>query len=40
MSTSLDGCIAGPDDRPGQELGDGRIRLFDWLGDRDSDSSG
>ena len=32
MSMSLDGYIAGPDDRPGQELGrDGR-RLFDHLG--------
>jgi dihydrofolate reductase len=34
MSMSLDGCIAGPDDRPGQELGDGGGRLFDWLDDR------
>ena len=39
MSMSLDGYIAGPDDRPGRELGrDGRL-LFDWLGDRESDGS-
>ena len=37
MSMSLDGYIAGPDDRPGQELGDGGFRLFNWLDDRDSD---
>jgi dihydrofolate reductase len=34
MSMSLDGFIAGPDDRAGQELGDGGFRLFDWLDDR------
>jgi dihydrofolate reductase len=34
MSMSLDGFIAGPDDRPGQELGRGGGRLFDWLDDR------
>jgi dihydrofolate reductase len=34
MSMSLDGYIAGPDDRPGQELGDGGGRLFNWLDDR------
>ncbi len=34
MSMSLDGFIAGPDDRPGQELGLGGGRLFDWLDDR------
>jgi dihydrofolate reductase len=34
MSMSLDGYIAGPDDRPGQELGRGGGRLFDWLDDR------
>jgi dihydrofolate reductase len=34
MSMSLDGYIAGPDDRPGQELGAGGGRLFDWLDDR------
>jgi dihydrofolate reductase len=31
---SLDGFIAGPDDRPGQELGQGGGRLFNWLDDR------
>ena len=34
MSMSLDGFIAGPDDRPGQELGAGGGRLFNWLDDR------
>lgn len=34
MSMSLDGFIAGPDDRPGQELGQGGGRLFNWLDDR------
>ncbi|MEW2253349.1 dihydrofolate reductase family protein [Streptomyces sp. NPDC006975] len=37
MSMSLDGFIAGPDDRPGQELGRDGGRLFDWLDDRESD---
>lgn len=37
MSMSLDGCVAGPDDRPGQELGRGGGRLFNWLDDRESD---
>ncbi|WP_206786140.1 dihydrofolate reductase family protein [Amycolatopsis sp. MtRt-6] len=37
MSMSLDGFIAGPDDRPGQELGRGGGRLFDWLDDRHGD---
>ena len=36
MSMSLDGYIAGPDDRPGQELGAGGFRLFNWLDDRES----
>lgn len=36
MSMSLDGFIAGPDDRPGQELGRGGGRLFNWLDDRKS----
>ncbi len=35
MSMSLDGYVAGPDDRPGQELGAGGGRLFNWLDDRD-----
>jgi dihydrofolate reductase len=34
MSMSLDGFIAGPDDRPGQELGVHGGRLFNWLDDR------
>ena len=37
MSMSLDGFIAGPDDRPGQELGRDGGRLFNWLDDRESD---
>jgi dihydrofolate reductase len=34
MSMSLDGFIAGPDDREGQELGRDGGRLFNWLDDR------
>jgi len=34
MSMSVDGYIAGPDDRPGQELGRDGFRLFDWLDHR------
>jgi dihydrofolate reductase len=30
MSTSLDGFVAGPDDRPGNPGGDGFTRLHDW----------
>jgi dihydrofolate reductase len=30
FSTSLDGFIAGPNDRPGNPLGDGGERLFAW----------
>src|SRR5690349_19975530 len=37
MSMSLDGYIAGPDDRPGQELGRDGGRLFNWRDDRESD---
>lgn len=37
MSVSVDGYIAGPDDRPGQELGDGGGRLFNWLDDREGE---
>jgi dihydrofolate reductase len=37
MTMSLDGFIAGPDDRAGQELGRGGWRLFDWMDDRMSD---
>jgi dihydrofolate reductase len=31
MSMSVDGFIAGPDDRPGNELGDGGHRLHEWF---------
>jgi dihydrofolate reductase len=34
MSMSLDGFIAGPDDRLGQGLGRDGGRLFNWLDDR------
>ncbi|HEY1002759.1 MAG TPA: dihydrofolate reductase family protein [Streptosporangiaceae bacterium] len=37
MSMSLDGFIAGPDDRAGQELGRDGGRLFNWMDDRMSD---
>ena len=33
MSMSLDGFITGPDDGPGNGLGDGGLRLHDWLGE-------
>ncbi|WP_129665078.1 dihydrofolate reductase family protein [Phytoactinopolyspora endophytica] len=36
MSMSLDGFIAGPNDRPGQELGRHGGRVFNWLDDRNS----
>ena len=35
MSMSLDGYIAGPEDREGQELGRDGGRLFNWPDDRD-----
>lgn len=35
MAMSLDGFIAGSDDRPGQEMGCGGFRLFNWLDDRE-----
>src|SRR3954452_15950528 len=31
MSMSLDGFIAGPNEGPGNGLGDGGLRLHDWL---------
>jgi len=31
MTMSLDGFVTGPDDRPGQELGRGGGRLFNWM---------
>jgi dihydrofolate reductase len=37
MAMSLDGFVAGPDDRPGQELGRGGGRLFNWLDERRGD---
>jgi dihydrofolate reductase len=37
MTMSLDGFVAGPQDEPGQELGRGGFRLFNWLDDRHSD---
>ena len=33
MSMSLDGFIAGPDDGPGNGLGNGGHRLHEWLGE-------
>lgn len=36
MTVSLDGFVAGPDDRPGQPMGAGGFRLFNWL-DRRND---
>ncbi|TPG17820.1 dihydrofolate reductase family protein [Pedococcus bigeumensis] len=36
MTMSLDGFVAGPEDRPGQEMGRGGFRLFNWLDDRNS----
>jgi dihydrofolate reductase len=41
MSTSLDGFIAGPNETPDNGLGDGGLRLHDWLmtgGDLDLDA--
>lgn len=32
MSMSLDGYIAGPNDDPGNPVGDGFMRLHDWYG--------
>ncbi len=37
FSTSLDGFIAGPNDRPGNPLGDGGERLFAWYFGGDTD---
>ena len=38
LSTSVDGFIAGPEDRVGQPLGVGGERLFEWLSDGDTQS--
>ena len=35
MTVSLDDFVAGPDDRPGQPMGAGGFRLFNWLDRRD-----
>lgn len=40
MSISLDGFIAGPNERPDNGLGDGGERLHDWLARDDPDDSG
>ena len=34
MTMSLDGYVAGPDDRPDAPLGTGGFRLFNWLDKR------
>jgi dihydrofolate reductase len=38
LTVSLDGFIAGPDDGPGQPLGRGGGRLFDWYSNGDTPS--
>ncbi len=38
ISMSLDGFIAAPNDRPGDELGDGGQRLHAWLFDEASET--
>jgi dihydrofolate reductase len=38
MSMSLDGYIAGPDDRPDNPGGDGFMRLHDWFATADGES--
>jgi dihydrofolate reductase len=38
MSMSLDGYIAGPDDRPDNPGGDGFMRLHEWLATTDGES--
>ncbi len=35
-SVSLDGFVAGPNDGPGNGLGDGGMRLFDWYSSGDT----
>ncbi len=37
FSTSLDGFIAGPNDGPGNPLGDGGKRLFTWYSSGDTE---
>ncbi len=38
LAVSADGYIAGPDDGPGNPLGDGGGRLFEWYTDGDTQS--
>ena len=40
MSMSLDGYIAGPNDRPGNPGGDGFGRLHEWYGDSQPSGAG
>jgi dihydrofolate reductase len=40
MSMSLDGYIAGPDDKPGNPGGDGFMRLHEWYGDSQPSGAG
>ena len=40
MSMSLDGYIAGPNDKPGNPGGDGFGRLHDWYGDSQPSGAG
>jgi dihydrofolate reductase len=40
MSMSLDGYIAGPDDRPGNPGGDRFMRPHDWYGFQDANTGG
>lgn len=37
LTMSLDGFIAGPNDGPGQPLGEGGMRLFEWFSSGDTD---
>lgn len=37
LSMSLDGFVAGPNDRPGNGMGDGGMRLFQWYSSGDTD---
>ncbi len=37
LTMSLDGFIAGPNDGPGQPLGEGGMRLFDWYSSGDTE---
>ena len=39
LSMSLDGFVAGPNDRPGNGMGDGGMRLFRWYSNGDTDLS-